>query len=98
MCRKLRLDSHVGTDVPFANRGDGWHHARATKGTVEATLMILRWVNKVPAMATCSKCNLKFFTPKEYSKDSVGAEEYLESKFETHHCEQTTRVIDLRKR
>ena len=51
--------------------------------------MILRWVNKVPAMATCSQCNLKFFTPQRYATDPFGAEEYLKSKFEEHLAKET---------
>jgi hypothetical protein len=38
--------------------------------------------DKVPAMASCTKCQRKFFTPATFSRDPVGAAEYLRSKFD----------------
>lgn len=62
------------------------------------TLVILRRVKKVPAMASCSICNLKFFTPKDYSNDPIGAEEYLRKKFEEHRCNVTEMRATARRR
>jgi len=52
----------------------------------ERTFIILRYVNKVPAMASCAKCQLKFFTSDTYHNDLFGAERYLRQKFEEHQC------------
>ena len=43
---------------------------------------------KVPTMAGCTNCQLKFFTPEEYASDSVGAEQYLRLKFSEHKCQE----------
>jgi len=37
-------------------------------------------------MASCAKCQRKFFTPNTYYNDGVGALEYLRSKFDWHEC------------
>jgi hypothetical protein len=50
--------------------------------------VMLRYQGKVPAMASCAKCKRKFFTPTTYSRDPVGAKEYLLSKFDRHHCDE----------
>jgi hypothetical protein len=44
-------------------------------------------------MASCQKCQRKFFTPTSYSDDPVGAQEYLSSKFDRHACEDKPRKI-----
>jgi hypothetical protein len=54
---------------------------------VERSFIILKYQNKVPAMATCAKCLHKFFTPNSYYNDHVGAEEYLRGKFDLHMCQ-----------
>jgi hypothetical protein len=54
---------------------------------VERNLVILRHVNKVPSLAACSKCQLKFFTPYSYFNDRSGAEQYLHEKFDLHRCD-----------
>jgi hypothetical protein len=54
----------------------------------ERSFIILKYVGKVPSLASCAKCNHKFFTPNTYSKDSIGAEEYLRGKFDLHQCQQ----------
>src|SRR5579859_5114092 len=46
-----------------------------------------RYEGRVPAMASCAKCERKFFTPATFARDSVGAEEYLGQKFDVHECE-----------
>lgn len=54
----------------------------------ERDFVILRSQGKVPAMASCAKCQRKFFTPTAYSRDPVGAQDYLLSKFDRHDCEE----------
>jgi hypothetical protein len=54
----------------------------------ERDFVILRHQGNVPMMGSCAKCQLKFFNPKTYSHDPVGAREYLLSKFDLHECEE----------
>lgn len=54
----------------------------------ERDFVILRFQRKVPAMASCAKCQRKFFTPNTYSADPVGAQDYLLTKFDHHDCEE----------
>ena len=54
-------------------------------------LIIVRYEGKVPAMASCTNCQRKFFTPTAPASDAVGAEEYLGRKFDTHDCEELKR-------
>jgi hypothetical protein len=54
---------------------------------VERSFVILQRVNEVPVLASCTKCKLKFFTPKTYYNDHEGAAEYLRGKFDEHTCE-----------
>lgn len=59
----------------------------------ERTFIILRYVNKVPAMASCAKCKLKFFASNTYRNDPFQAEQYLRQKFEEHECGEETKGI-----
>ena len=52
--------------------------------------VIVRYEGKVPAMASCARCQRKFFTPTTLARDAVGAEEYLGSKFDAH-CPQKSK-------
>ena len=52
----------------------------------ERGFVIMRYEGEVPAMASCAKCQLKFFTPATFARDTVGAEEYLARKFDVHYC------------
>jgi hypothetical protein len=56
----------------------------------ERNFVLLRYLDKVPAMAACAKCQRKFFTPNTYYNDAVGAHEYLFSKFDRHDCMANT--------
>ncbi len=58
------------------------------RAMAERDFVILRYQGKVPAMASCAKCQRKFFTPTTSSRDPVGAKEYLLSKFDRHDCEE----------
>jgi hypothetical protein len=40
-------------------------------------------------MASCGKCDRKFFTPTTLTHDAIGAEEYLGRKFDVHECEES---------
>jgi hypothetical protein len=53
----------------------------------ERGLVILRYAGKVPMMASCNRCQRKFFTPNTYHGDPVGAEQYLTEKYVAHNCE-----------
>ena len=55
-----------------------WHN--------DLRFVILRYEGKVPVLASCEKCQRKFFTPPTLARDAVGAEEYLGQKFEVHVC------------
>ena len=57
----------------------------------ERRFVIVRYEGKVPAMASCTKCARKFFTPTTLARDAVGAEEYLGKKFDAHECEKSKR-------
>jgi hypothetical protein len=53
----------------------------------ERTFRILAYVDKVPSMASCNKCQRKFFTPGGmFRRDAVGAEEYLGEEFVERQC------------
>ena len=54
-------------------------------------VVVVRYEGKVPAMASCSNCKRKFFTPTAPARDAVGAEEYLGRKFDMHECEELKR-------
>jgi hypothetical protein len=44
---------------------------------IDRRLVVVRYEGKVPAMASCSNCKRKFFTPTALARDAVAAEEYL---------------------
>jgi len=48
--------------------------------------IIQRFGNQVPAMASCSCCQYKFFTPNSLKRDPEAAERYLREKFDAHQC------------
>jgi hypothetical protein len=48
--------------------------------------VLLRYEGKVPALASCARCERKFFTPTTLMRDARGAEEYLGRKFDVHKC------------
>jgi hypothetical protein len=55
---------------------------------VERNFIVLKHAGGVPVLAGCEKCKRKFFTPADYSRDAIGAQEYLFSKFDHHSCEE----------
>jgi len=56
--------------------------------------VIVRYEGRVLAMASCGKCDRKFFTPTTVTRDAIGAEEYLGRKFDVHECEESKRSSD----
>jgi hypothetical protein len=52
----------------------------------ERSFIVLKYQGKVPAMASCSECQHKFFTPANFFRDSSGARQYLLGKFDVHVC------------
>jgi hypothetical protein len=57
-------------------------------GSTERRFVILKHGGMVPAMASCAKCQRKFFTPSPtFERDAIGAEQYLANKFDLHLCE-----------
>jgi hypothetical protein len=53
--------------------------------------VVLRYEGKVPALASCARCERKFFTPTTLARDAVGAEGYLGRKFDMHECTEPRR-------
>jgi hypothetical protein len=61
------------------------HHVK------ERSMLILRYEGKVPVMASCAKCERKFFLPTTFSRDAIEAEAYLGQRFAAHRCEEPMR-------
>jgi hypothetical protein len=59
---------------------------RVSGWRTDRLFVIVRYEGKVPAMASCANCERKFFTPTTLARDPIGAEEYLERKFDVHDC------------
>lgn len=53
----------------------------------ERCLVILRYERKIPVMASCARCERKFFTPTTFTRDAIAAEQYLAQRFNVHKCE-----------
>jgi hypothetical protein len=65
----------------------------------ERILKIIQWFgNKVPAMASCTKCQYKFVTPNSLKRDREAAEQYLREKFNFHECKEPGRPKDGKER
>src|SRR6266567_7713757 len=50
--------------------------------SAERCLLILRYDGRIPVMASCAKCERKFFTPTTFSRDAISAEEYIRQRFD----------------
>jgi hypothetical protein len=57
----------------------------------ERRFVILRYVGMVPAMASCTNCQRKFFTPATILRDAIAAERYLAHKFGAQKSQKTVR-------
>jgi len=87
VCRDCKLNLH------FSERAEYGVIAQAfdlhSCGSAARRIVIVRYEGKVPVMASCSKCEHKFFTPTSiFKRDAVGAEQYLVYKFDLHCCEE----------
>ena len=56
-----------------------------------AGFIVLKYVNRTPSLASCARCQHKFFTPASFYNDPDGAEQYLRGKFKTHNCPDAER-------
>jgi hypothetical protein len=54
------------------------------------TFVILKYTDKIPSMASCTKCQRKFFVPTSLGSDPGLAEQYLLEKFARHTCPNET--------
>jgi hypothetical protein len=65
---------------------------------LERRFLILKYMGRTPYLATCERCNLKFFTPTELSRKPVEADQNLRNRFEIHQCrpEDVGEVATLR--
>jgi hypothetical protein len=52
----------------------------------ESGFVILSRVGKLPSMAACQRCGLKFFLPMPFDGDANQADELLWQKFFQHKC------------
>jgi hypothetical protein len=59
----------------------------------ERKFVIMKYVNKVPSLGSCSYCQRKFFTPNSYHGHPSGAEQHLLGKFYEHKCGGDPNVI-----
>ena len=53
---------------------------------IEKRMLILKYMGKTPFLASCERCHLKFFTPRELSRKPAEAEQNLKNRFEIHEC------------
>lgn len=53
---------------------------------LERRFLILKYMGKTPFLATCERCHLKFFTPRELGRKPVEADQNLRNRFEIHKC------------
>ena len=49
-------------------------------------VIVRKYRDQVPSMASCAKCQYKFFTPSDFRRDRISAELYLLDKFDLHEC------------
>lgn len=56
--------------------GISWSLCHSVPAMADRQFVILRYVGKVPTMASCAKSQRKFFTPGPVAKDAAGAERY----------------------
>ena len=56
----------------------------------EVGFVILQCRKKLPMLAGCSRCNLKFLTPPNFDDESV-ARQYLWNKYLDHRCRAVIR-------
>jgi len=52
----------------------------------EIGFSVLKYSEKTPVLAACTRCQLKFLTPSKMMKDWEAASEYLLGKYNDHRC------------
>ena len=52
----------------------------------ELRFIVLQFIGKIPSMATCKQCHLKFFALMGRFGRPVEAENAMREKFDAHHC------------
>ena len=57
-----------------------------TPGRRHRSLVILRYRDRVPILASCSACHCKFFTISALLGNARKAEQYLLERFDLHEC------------
>jgi hypothetical protein len=61
---------------------------KESSGTERRRLVVLSFAGQVPMMASCTKCESKFFTPTVLAHDATRAERYLFHKYQLHRCSE----------
>jgi len=94
----LRFDFPVGAPYEvIATRFRSYQCPSPTRQVVDIStarqetqryLVMLRYQGRVPVMASCAKCERKFFVPNTFSRDAVAGEDYLRQRFDMHRCEE----------
>ncbi len=98
VCRDCKLSFEFPNGVPYAALAKQFEShlclslASIPGGRSDRGFVIVRHVGIVPVMASCARCQRKFFVPSStFAHDAVGAEEYLGHKFDVHECEESRR-------
>ena len=55
----------------------------------EIGFSVLKYRERTPVLAACTRCQLKFLTPSQMMKDWEAAREYLWRKYGNHRCAST---------
>src|SRR5579859_4538360 len=88
ICRK-RIAVETGNTDEYGNAvHEACYISRVTAQTgADLTgFIVVQRVNRTPSLASCARCERKFFTPTSYYGDPYGAEQYLRGKFNLHKC------------
>jgi hypothetical protein len=86
LCRDCKLSFEFSDGIQYGAIAKQFEFHSC--GSSERRFLILKHEGKVPAMASCAKCQRKFFTPSStFERDAIGAEQYLANKFDLHRCE-----------
>jgi hypothetical protein len=100
----LSFDFPAGTRYEATAKQFDRHLCRSPAPPVENSFLhrerrfvIVRYEGKVPAMASCTKCQRKFFTTATFAHDASGAEQYLGQKFDVHDCPEAVEERDRHK-
>jgi hypothetical protein len=64
----------------------------------DSDFVILKRERKIPSLAMCDKCKIKFFTPHELTNNPREAAAYLFRKFAGHNCTFATFPSPFRKK